>query len=692
MATLNTLRTKGGVVLVGVIGVSLLAFLLGDLATSGSTLFQSSKMNVGEINGENISYQDYLTRIEKLTLAQQIASNSETLSEQQTLVVRNSAWEQMAREASFDYSLQKLGLTVNDNEMSDMATGDFLSPVIEAVFVNRETGSFDPLMLAEYVTSLNEDPSGRARFFWNYIESEMSSERVMSKYMALVKNGMYVTNSEVASRVAANNDFYNIRFVTKSINAVPDSAVTVSNADLRAYYDTHLRLFKQSEMREIEYVTFDAVPTSADYADAQKTATELATEFAVAEDVLSFVKLNSQQSVNPTFQKREEMLDTLRQFAFSATKADMFGPVFVNNGYVISRIVDVKEFPDTVGVRQILVAPTDRPLADSLLKVIKAGGASFADLANQYSLDKSVPGGDMGRIAPASITVPEFAGFVSDLLSSNKGDVFISATPYGLHIVENTYRGPLFKKAKLATINFVVEPSTATQQDVYAKASVFATSVSASGADFEKAVADSALLKRVARLKAGDNTVSDIDQSQEIVRWAFGATQGAVSDVISIGESNIIVRLATVREHGVVPFDQISAELKPAVLNQKKVEYVAKQMEGATSLDELSSKLGTSVKEATDVNFNSYYIPDLGIAPRAIGAISATKSGKLTKPVEAGIDVAVIEVSSKDVRSESDAATEKIVLQSNVVTQIGERAYEAVFDLADIRDTRIKFF
>lgn len=200
------------------------------------------------------------------------------------------------------------------------------------------------------------------------------------------------------------------------------------------------------------------------------------------------------------------------------------------------------------------------------------------------------------------------------------------------------------------------------------------------------------MLKRVARLKAGDNTVSDIDQSQEIVRWAFGATQGAVSDVISIGESNIIVRLATVREHGVVPFDQISAELKPAVLNQKKVEYVAKQMEGATSLDELSSKLGTSVKEATDVNFNSYYIPDLGIAPRAIGAISATASGKLTKPVEAGIDVAVIEVSSKDVRSESDAATEKIVLQSNVVTQIGERAYEAVFDLADIRDTRIKFF
>lgn len=64
MATLNTLRTKGGVILAVVIGISLLAFLLGDIASSGGSLLNSSKMNVGEINGQSISYDTYSSRID----------------------------------------------------------------------------------------------------------------------------------------------------------------------------------------------------------------------------------------------------------------------------------------------------------------------------------------------------------------------------------------------------------------------------------------------------------------------------------------------------------------------------------------------------------------------------------------------------------------------------------------------------
>ena len=60
MASLNTLRTKGGVIVTIVIFVALLAFLIGDVFTSGSSLMNSRKMRVGEINGKNIGYVDFL--------------------------------------------------------------------------------------------------------------------------------------------------------------------------------------------------------------------------------------------------------------------------------------------------------------------------------------------------------------------------------------------------------------------------------------------------------------------------------------------------------------------------------------------------------------------------------------------------------------------------------------------------------
>ena len=189
MATLNTLRTKGGAVLAVVIGVSLLAFLLGDLAGSGGILFNSSKMNVGRINGETVTYQEYLNRIERITRSQQIATGNENLNDEQTRQVRNAAWESIARELSFGPSLENLGLVVGPEELTDMATGEWISPVISSIFVNPQSGRFDPEMLNAYVSNLDADPTGNSRFFWKYIENEMSNERAMSKYMSLVAGG-----------------------------------------------------------------------------------------------------------------------------------------------------------------------------------------------------------------------------------------------------------------------------------------------------------------------------------------------------------------------------------------------------------------------------------------------------------------------------------------------------------------------
>jgi len=690
MATLNTLRTKGGAVLAVVIGISLLTFLLGDLAGSGGILFNSSKMDVGRVNGKTVTYQDYLDRIERITRSQQIATGSENLNEQQTQQVRTAAWESIARELSFGPSLESLGLTVGAEELTDMATGEWISPVISSIFVNPNTGRFDPELLNAYVSHLDDDPTGNSRFFWKYIENEMGTERAMSKYMSLVAGGVFTTDLEVERGVENGNRFFDVAYVSRPVMSVADSTVKVTDAQIRAYYESHRRLFKQSESRELQYVVFEALPSEADFKDAEKSAAEIAEQLRVSEDPVQLAKINGTDAASLIFLSPDELVSELRQFGRTAADGDIYGPVLAGDKYTIARMVDRQAMPDTVGLRQIILAPGSDAQADSLMGVLRKGG-DFETLAAEYSLDQQTPGGDMGRINPAIIGAPGFEAYAKAVIGSKKGDIFKVETPYGIALVENTYRGKTVDKVRVAVIEYLIEPGRQTQQEAYADASKFASSLAAKGSDFNKLASESGLSVRVARLSEGDNRINGIDQSGEIARWAFEAGEGDRSDVFSIGDANYVACVSSIREHGTVPFEKVKNEIRAVVLDKEKAALLKEQMKGQ-SVTELSEKFDLEIKNASDVNFASYYIADLGVAPAAIGAITGTAQGGTTLPVEAGMDIAVFEVESIDDRMETNDKSERITLQSLAETNLQNRAYNAVFGLADIRDTRIKFF
>ncbi len=306
----------------------------------------------------------------------------------------------------------------------------------------------------------------------------------------------------------------------------------------------------------------------------------------------------------------------------------------------------------------------------------------------QFSLDSQ---SDMGRINPAMIVAPGFESYAEALSNSRRGDVFKVTTPYGIAIIKNTYRGKMVPKVQMAVIEYVVEPGRQTQQEAYAAASKFASSLAAPNADFSAQASASGLALRVAHLAEGNNAINGIEQSNEIARWAFEAKEGDHSDVFSIGDANYVACVTDVTEHGVVPFSKVKNDIRTIVLGLNKADKLKEEMKGL-SLDDLAHKFDIEVKEASDINFASYYIADLGVAPFAIGAITGTEKGTLTLPVMAGSDVAVFEVDDIDTRNETDEQSERILLQSTAETNLQNRAYNAVFDLADIHDTRIRFF
>ena len=57
MATLQTIRNRGGLLVSIVIGLALIAFIVGDALNSGSRIFNSQRNQIGEIAGGSIYHR-----------------------------------------------------------------------------------------------------------------------------------------------------------------------------------------------------------------------------------------------------------------------------------------------------------------------------------------------------------------------------------------------------------------------------------------------------------------------------------------------------------------------------------------------------------------------------------------------------------------------------------------------------------
>lgn len=680
MATLNTLRTKGGVFLIVVIAVALVAFLLGDLSSLGGGM-NSKKMRIGTINGTHVNYIEFLTEAENTTNVLQTLYGQAALQADQIDQVRQSVWESMVIKNAYMPGFEKLGIGVGDAEMLDMSNGEYISPIVQNVFSNPQTGAFDPAILQNFVASLEYNAAYQP--VWNYLTDQMSSERAMSKYVNLVRAGVYVNSLELASAMKLGDANYNAAYATKSFSTVADSLVNVSKSEIKKYYDEHKDNYKQTAARDIEYVVFNLLPSEEDYTEAAERAEEIAAEFAAAEDAMQYASLNSQSKTDTRYYSEENVPANFAALAFGKDAQPMYGPVLNGDVYTMARVAEYKMLPDTVGAKHILMTPGQTATVDSIVKALK-GGASFETLASKYSVDPTV---DLGRFAPEQM-VEEFA---DACVAAKVGDIFTVDSQYGTHIVNLTYKTKPVRKAQIATVVYNVEPSATTQQTVYGEARAFLEKAGKNYDSFNAAVAETGAARRVATINSTDRGINGLDEASAVTRWAFNGKKGEVSAILDVdGGDYLIGVIKEVREQGTTPLETVSERIASILRNQKKGEMIAAEMEGKT-LAEVAQLEGATEGVAEDVNFNSFYIPGLGMEPKFVGAVCVSETGKLSKPVVGGTGVYVFDVNAKNGKNLSEA-DEKVRLESIATSYISERLSQALDDNTEIVDNRVKFF
>jgi peptidyl-prolyl cis-trans isomerase D len=707
MATLQKIRNRG--VFIGIIiGGALLAFIAGDALKSGGSLLANSRNEMAEIAGESINIRDFQNRFNHSLEVNKLMSGQNSIPSEQIERLREQVWQQMVQEFVMNREYDELGISISSEELFDMVQGRNIDPTIRQLFQN-ENGLVDKDQVVATLKQLIAAPNGTPqKAYWLNIEEAIITQRTLAKYNTLVQKGLYMPNSLVKDMATKGSKKVDFNYVVKSYNLISDSTITVTESEIRDYYSKHEDLFKQTESRKIDYVSFDVEPSTEDYKATEKWVIDLKDDFTTENNNIQFVELNGDNDFNAYFFKQNELTNPeVNAFAFTANKGDVFGPYFENEMYKMAKLNEVKMLPDSVKARHILITPINGDFksaeakADSL-KAILAKGGQFAKLAKDNSSDQgsAVNGGDLGWFTQGKMVQP----FNDAAFSSKKNEVKVVLTQFGAHVIQVTNMSKAVKKVQMAIVDRKVEASQKTIQLAYAKARTFAGN-NLDAASFSTAITAEKLSRRTANLKRETKLIPGLENSRDLVRAAYNTDDmesvllnNDNSAVFEFGNKFVVAILSDIKEEGIASIQDKVSEIKRAVRKDKKAELIiaemAKNSVGAQSLLSVAQKENLEVKNATGISFQSFQIPGAGIEPTVISTAAMLEKGTISSPIEGNQGVYMLVVTNENSDEVSDITVKafKTRLEQGYQYRTNYQAFQALKDNANVVDKRYKFY
>lgn len=696
MAVIGKIRQRSGLLIV-VIGIALAAFILGDFAKKDNR----QTPNIGVVNGENISIQDFNRKFEENVEATRKQRQVERLSQDEMFRVRETTWNQMVQDMVMKEEMDKLGLIVTTEELFDQIQGTNPHPAVISNFQNPETGQYDRSLVMNYLQNLDQMEQA-AKDQWLVFERYIKEDRLRTKYENLITKSYHLPKAMAELTFHDKNDKVQLSLTGIRYATVADSLVTVTDKDYQEFYTENKKSFERDAMRDIEYLVFDIVASQEDNSKAQSMIQQLAEEFRGTTNVASFVNANSETRYDSTWLTREAVPVNLEGIIFDQEPGFVYGPYFEEGSYKLTRLVDATSRPDSLKASHILIAYSGsmrseqtrtkaqaQSMADSLLNEIKKKNLKITDLAATLSDDQSAQtnAGDLGWFKDGQMVLP-FNNFVLD---NKVGTVGIAETDFGYHIIEVTGKKEPQKMVRLATITYEVAPSTKTYQDVFAKASKFATD-NKTAEQFNRAVETEGLNKRVApALREMSNRIPGIENPRQVIRWAFDSetSVGDVSTIFDLDDMFVIALLTKKSDKGIPELADIKETIQPQVLNKKKGEYIVEKIKSeGEDLNKIASTFNSQV-ESTDLTFDARMLLNFGQESKVIGKIFTLSNGSFA-PIAgstAAFAVKVNNITVATLPSQMDQlATEgRSAFEANVRNNAAFRALEKVIKVEDNR-------
>ena len=675
MAALGKIRSKGGI-LVAAIGLALFAFLAEEAFRSCNGIKSETRQQIGEILGEKISVQDYQKLIDEYQSAIKFTMQRDNLTEDELNQVKDQVWQQLVNNRVLEADAKKVGLTVTEQELSNVLNDGTNPMLAQTPFVNQQTGRFDINALQQFLDGYNKAKASNSPQleqmqtiydYWLFVEKNLRTQLLGQKYQALLASCVLSNKAEAKMAFKDNNEESDIQLASLAYSTIKDADVKVTDEDLKAKYEELKPAFRQNtETRDIKFVDYQIKASASDRNAIVKDMNELQKQLATATDpsmvisksgsMIPYLGLPVSSKAYQQYPDIASKIDSLAVGTTGVTENKQ------DNTLNIIRVMSKAQLPDSVQFRQIQVAANTpeeaHAKADSIQKAL-AGGADFVAIAKRYGQtgEKVWFTGQQYEAAPGMSE--DNRTYIEALLNGEVNAIQNVALTQGNIILQVVDKKAMKTKTTAAIIKKLIDFSKATRSDAYNKFSEFVAK-SATAADLEKNASKYGYhVQSLNDVSTSEHYVAGVHGTRDALKWLFDAKQGDVSPLYECGDNDhlMVIVLSAIHPKGYRSWDdpQVKEILKREVIKDKKAEKLMAKLKGVNSIAAAQAK-GAKVSTVSQITFAApAFVQATGSAEPALsGAVAATAAGKFSKnPVKGNAGVYVFQVVKKALRAGS---------------------------------------
>jgi len=339
MISLDKLRKRSGLV-IAAIGFALLAFLLGDLMNSGTSLLNGAQGIIGEINDKVVDYREFETEaqnIDRIFNGQQDRNG-----------LRDKLWSDKVNEVVMGEQYEDIGLMVSSEELAGLTFGYKSAEMSSTArqFFGAATQDVSSEQLATIIQQIHDTDPLR----WMYFENIILKERLSQKYSNLVRQGLTASKIDAQVYYSDQGAQTSGRYVFKPF----DTNIEVTDSEIEAYYRENKEDYPQNESRELTLAIFEIIPTDSDKEEIKNQLQSLIEDkevfnkttknketvegFKNSPDVESFVDNYSDTPFDPTFYAEGQLSPAIESVMRNAEVGFVYGPYEEDNTYKLARL------------------------------------------------------------------------------------------------------------------------------------------------------------------------------------------------------------------------------------------------------------------------------------------------------------------------------------------------------------------
>jgi peptidyl-prolyl cis-trans isomerase D len=703
MAVISKIQ-KHSYILVGLIAIALISFLFMDISGNASLISQGMNY-VGKVNGEKLGYEAFDDEYKNLETSYVQMKGGQALTDVEQQSLKNQIWNNFVNEQVIGKTFEDLGIFVSAKEMIELTMGQNADENIKNVpaFKNAQ-GQFDPMLVANYIKSLNQDEPntapGTKRKQWLEFEKGIKEGRKMQKFNSLISNAMYLPSWMNDFEMSLFDKKVSMNYVYVPFTSINDKDVKITDEELKSYFEKFKNKF--SSPQEIVSVNYAVFPLKASIQDSLELITKFMSrieEMKTTTNDTNFMRSYADKGYDANFYKKEDLAKYSNAEAIlAAAQKTVVGPFIDKDNFKAVKILAKRNISDSVKVREIVISFQDAmqsqeavakrmKLVDSVFKALDTLNQNFDQVAAAFSADKGQ--------SPARWIYKQQNMWPSDIFNDGGTKTYfkaISEKEAMVRILKVESYPASIPAVQLGEISAPFAPSSETQNAIYAQANDFKSKVT-SPKSFEKNITKYiGAYTNAAYVTQNDFTIGGIEgNAREVIRWAFNSDYNEVSSLFTVGNFYIIASNNGSRNKDKVTFEMVKEDVKKMYMQEAKTKLIKEKMSSSNSLEEIASKFATTVgatDSATFLNSSFSGTAEPGIVLSAI----QSKLNQVSKGIKGFNGVFAIKPTAilKTDVNPSDMMNIKMSMEQSYKNTKG--IVEGMIENAKVSDNRVNIF